>query len=723
MEKLKLVFENCYGIKSLTHEFDFTSSRTHSIYAPNGSMKTSFSKTFSDYSKSIASKDAVFDERINKREIIDETGVPIPMESIFVIEPYNQDYNSEKTSLLLVNPEIKSKYDEALDKIDIQRKEVVKELQQLSGLTGRTITPESEIARLFNVKSILDILEHIPKCTSSIPIEKLGAISYNSLFNDKVIAFLNNSDVQKEIAEYINKYEALITQSPILNKKFNHVQAQNVQKSLFDSGFFDAKHNVGLYDAKTGQRDEYASAKDMADRILTEKQKILNNNELEKKFDSLDKKMGNAELRALRDYLEENKEVLVELDDIPKLQMNIFVSYFKKLEIKMQELTTIYKENKSIIEDAVKKAKEEKTRWEEVVTTFKQRFSVPFDVSIENQEDVILKQTTPKLNFTFNENTESKNLDKNTLLNVLSQGEKRALYLMNILFEINARKRQKQTTLMIIDDIADSFDYKNKYAIIEYLREITENPLFLTIFLTHNYDFHRTIGGRLDIARDYRYMVLKNDINVIIKPEEYQNNPFEYWKKHLDESRFLLSSVPFVRNLAEYCGDTNVFIFLTSFLHIKSNTEQLTIQDIEDNFKKMLKDKSALVLPNRTTLYKDVLFQEADKIMVEGNEKMELESKIILAIAIRLYAEKYMIKKINDQSFVDAIKSNQTIKLYKKFISIYPSNLEETKILDEVNIMTPENIHINSFMFEPILDMSPINLKELYGKVKNLSGS
>jgi hypothetical protein len=324
-------------------------------------MKTSFSKTFSDYSKGIASKDAVFDERINKREIIDETGVPIPKESLFVIEPYNQDYNSEKTSLLLVNQEIKSKYDEALEKIDTKKTEVVKELKQLSGLTGRNVTPESEIAKIFSNKSLLDILESIPAYTSAIPVEKLGTIVYNSLFNDKAIAFLNNPDMQKEIAEYITKYEALITESPILNKKFNHVQAQNVQKTLFDSGFFEANHNVGLYDAETGKHDPYNSAKDMEDKILSEKQKILNDKELEKKFDAIDKKMANAELRALRDYLEENKEVLVELNDISKLQKNIFVSYFKKLEIKRQELVAIYKENKSIIEDAVKKAKEEKT--------------------------------------------------------------------------------------------------------------------------------------------------------------------------------------------------------------------------------------------------------------------------------------------------------------------------------------------------------------------------
>ena len=39
MEKLKIEFENCYGIEKLETEFDFLNSRTYLIYAPNGSMK------------------------------------------------------------------------------------------------------------------------------------------------------------------------------------------------------------------------------------------------------------------------------------------------------------------------------------------------------------------------------------------------------------------------------------------------------------------------------------------------------------------------------------------------------------------------------------------------------------------------------------------------------------------------------------------------------------
>ncbi len=80
-----------------------------------------------------------------------------------------------------------------------------------------------------------------------------------------------------------------------------------------------------------------------------------------------------------------------------------------------------------------------------------------------------------------------------------------------------------------------------------------------------------------------------------------------------------------------------------------------------------------------------------------------------------------MIAKIADPAFVNGITKNQTIVLFKKFKLLFPSEVEAIKILEQVNLMTPENIHLNSFMYEPILDMSPDNLKTLYRNIKTLS--
>lgn len=40
------------------------------------------------------------------------------------------------------------------------------------------------------------------------------------------------------------------------------------------------------------------------------------------------------------------------------------------------------------------------------------------------------------------------------------------------------------------------------------------------------------------------------------------------------------------------------------------------------------------------------------------------------------------------------------------------------KLLRRINLITPSNIHINAFMYEPILDMGYGELKSLYNDVK-----
>ena len=64
------------------------------------------------------------------------------------------------------------------------------------------------------------------------------------------------------------------------------------------------------------------------------------------------------------------------------------------------------------------------------------------------------------------------------------------------MFEVETRIKENRETLIIVDDIADSFDYQNKYAIIEYLKDIGQSPLFKQIIMTHNFDFFRTLESR-----------------------------------------------------------------------------------------------------------------------------------------------------------------------------------------------------------------------------------
>lgn len=56
----------------------------------------------------------------------------------------------------------------------------------------------------------------------------------------------------------------------------------------------------------------------------------------------------------------------------------------------------------------------------------------------------------------------------------------------------------------------------------------------------------------------------------------------------------------------------------------------------------------------------------------------------------------------------------------EKYKEKFLTQLANIKLLDQVNLITPENIHLNSFMYEPILDMSNHHLKQLYTNINQL---
>ena len=639
----------------------------------------------------------------------------------FLLLSLNKEkFTSTKVSLLLANPAIKQAYDDALLKIEKKKESLLKSLKQLSGLTGKTTTPESELLKCFEQKSLLDLLESLESEISSLPDTDLSKLSYSALFNDKIIAFLESGQIKSQLQDYVEKYNELVESSPILSKSFNHYHAKTIEKNLADNGFFKAEHSVNLFDSVKKTKEEINSANDLSVKIEAEKQKIFANEDLNNKFEDIEKKITTKELREFRDYLLENREILTELADYKQLQKKLLLAYLIREKLLVNELLTEYKTNKPIIQQAINDANNHKTEWEEVLVEFKERYTVPFNIEITNQEDVILKgNTAPRLVFYFNDGT-PKPTDENLLLQVLSMGERRALYILNIIFEIKARIKLGTKTLIVADDIADSFDYKNKYAIVEYLQEISEQSNFQLIFLTHNFDFHRTVSSRLKISRKKTLTAIKNGRVLKLKEELYQNNPFEFWQDHFDNLRYVISSICFVRNLAEYCNLEADSLKLTSLLHIKPDTNSINFQELTAIYQKIL-NNPAIQLPTPANQVLQTIYDTADAIDAEPDESAELESKIVLSIAIRLKAESFMLSKINDKAITDPIQlqSYQTINLLKAFQTKFP-NEPTIKLLKEVNLMTPENIHLNSFMYEPILDMSPTQLKALYRKVKAL---
>jgi type I restriction enzyme S subunit len=111
--------------------------------------------------------------------------------------------------------------------------------------------------------------------------------------------------------------------------------------------------------------------------------------------------------------------------------------------------------------------------------------------------------------------------------------------------------------------------------------------------------------------------------------------------------------------------------------------------------------------------------EEATKCL-SAPDGINFANKVVLAIGTRLAAERFMVDKINDSAFVAAIETNQTTQLLAKYQELFPAERAALDALQRVALMTPENIHLNSFMYEPILDMSDNYLRTLYKEVTSL---
>ena len=416
------------------------------------------------------------------------------------------------------------------------------------------------------------------------------------------------------------------------------------------------------------------------------------------------------------------------------LKKKFWVTAFADYSNQLDNLLAVMEDAASDIKKIVEEAKTETRQWQIVIDEFQRRFFMPFRISVANQHNVIINGDLPSLSFTYVRGNKKVSTTEEILTReVLSFGEVRALKILNMLFKIYAIQKKGEPYLLVFDDIADSFDYRNKYAIVEYIRDLADivdsngERQFSILVLTHNFDFYRTVAGRLGAGYDQVYFASKDDDNKIdLRKGEYLGNVFKYFGDKIKQSTkpsegrlFIISSIPFVRNIIEYRYDDNNpdYLKMTDLLHIKADTSKYTLADIEKLFQIYWRndinfDKSIL-----KQNYLDFLFSVVDGI--DDKEDVRIENKIALSIAIRLKAELYMLRYVLPQN----MDSNQTAELISSFKNKYLDNsefVEPIKILSKVSMMTPENIHMNSFMYEPILDISSKHLYQLYQDIKSL---
>ncbi|MCQ2058231.1 MAG: hypothetical protein MJY71_00160 [Bacteroidaceae bacterium] len=730
MNKIQFNLEHCFGITKFSQELSFEGENVVLIYAPNGLMKTSFAKTLLFYGqgKSDKVKDVVEDIAGNI-DIKDEQGNIILPASVYVSNCEESDSETPKNiTSFLADSILKQQYDDILRNLSEKQKALFKEISDYA----RSSDIISEFIRTFcEGKSSLFYRKFEELITEVNGDEIPYDFKYNSIFDKdgKVKAFIEAN--RSALKDYSDKYQSILHSSKLFKqnngKTFGTYQASELSKSVADNTFFEVSHRIVLGDGVT----TIDSSESLTGLISAELSSILTDGNVKKAFEKIDKKVGaNDSLRQFKEIIENHPDLVDRLLDYDNFHKEVWKGYFAKLKNKADDLLTAYQASKPTLDSVLRQAAEQRTAWEKTISIFNRRFTVPFEVKIKNQTDLLLNEEAAALSFEYSTPSGLKEVESKVLEDVvLSKGELRAFYTLQLLFAIEKMKHDGgQDHILVFDDISDSFDYKNKYAIVEYLCDLKVEAGFKMIILTHNFDFYRTIASRLGVKRNSIYMAYKDGNNEIkLHKAEYLKEPFKLIKNNAQTPECFIALIPLVRNLIEYAKDTSIgtpksdYLKLTSCLHVKTETTNLTVNDIEQIIRSNI-DIRNLPTENTTSNIKDYIYSMADVLCVRPNlDEINIENKIVLAIAIRLKAEDYLISKLklcmpngDFDLFYNNIESNQTSVLTKKFNELCSSNNDIQLLIKEVNLITPENIHLNSFMFEPIIDMSVCRLKKLY---------
>lgn len=722
MNNLEVTLTNCYGIKSFRQSFGFQAEynrRSFAIYAPNGAMKSSFAKSFERLSAGQTPEELRYNRPSSCSVLLDSH--PIPKESIFVLQA-EIDTKAEIPAVtnLLVQPLQKARYDALVVDLDKYKQKALNSLQKISKLTKKQV--EEQLPRDFGATTFV---QGVKLALESGSQQDLSAFPMSVIFEPKALSIIQSEPFQRESLEFSRRYDELFRAANTIYRKgvFNPARAGNAFGTLHKERFFDAGHRVHL------EGDPEAIGKSELDARIHDLHNRIDQDEALKRIrEDLSK---TTEARALAELLEgldshqfEYVTRMTQPENLADFRRELWRHYLSQ----SPEATTYRDEHERIaadIEAIEREAANVVPEWHNAVEKFNQRFiNMPFVLRVANLADAALGKDVARLLFVFKDDDGAEIAWKKDEVRTLSQGERRALHLLGFIFEVEARKRSGQATLFIADDPADSFDYKNKHAIVQYLEDLTKVDHFRQIVLTHNFDLLRTLTRF--VHRENCLVALRaSDGSITLQKMEGINNIFtRIWKTKLETSRtILIATIPFTRNLIEYTrGDEDVdFLRLTSLLHWKADTQSISASDYLSIYNRLFGTNHSL--PDGTDIVHDWIISEAKRVAgTPSPNELELENKVTLSIATRIVAEQHMTRRLrilkSDPGYWCS-GGNQFGALLGELKQMRIPH-GELELLEQVSVTVSSNIHLNSFMYEPLLDLPVQHLASLFTKVLQL---
>lgn len=323
---MKATFKNCYGLEDFTlEEIKFDAQNTKAIiYAPNGVMKSSFSKVLDDISRKKKTVDRIFTERKSSYTVeyysatysdtkkLKKTEQP----NIYVINSFDEKFEaySDSVATILADDEIRKKYDTIhraySDEID----------SLINVFKSHTSFKEEEIRTLicndFGLTIDTDweiIIERLVKAQAEVTSHgEFAEIKYDQLFNSYTEKILNDPVFQEKIQQYIETYGELVKRSKLLSLQFDDYNASEFGKTIEKTKLFSANHKIVLSNGM-----EVSDIVSWNAIIQREIQQINNTPELSSIHTSISKMInGNVASRVLKDLIKENRGIIKYLSNI-----------------------------------------------------------------------------------------------------------------------------------------------------------------------------------------------------------------------------------------------------------------------------------------------------------------------------------------------------------------------------------------------------------------------
>lgn len=713
-------FDGAFGIKKLNNCELLGKKPVTVVYSPNGTMKSSFS----DAMRSIKMGDQcgdIFSGVPADYEIVTSDGTHItpatvnPPLNIVVFsggEEFNYANSDPDMPKLVVSSSFRALLSKQSSIIDAQTTVGENLIESVFQIKGKPVK---------NLESALSVMAEKPGLSGKAlyrwiisnigfllikPVQfKVTPQNFVDSANDKIKKWASDPAVAPNVAAYaslIGKASSL----PIFKNGFSLNDLEDVVGNCGDKHYFDAGHQLYMNGKAYGKEELDAL-------IKAETEKVYGSPEAKAAFDkaagTLDK---NPQTRKFAPFLNANPQLAGKLVDFEELMKELFVTVLGKDVQTLAQCRAEIGKAESEIKRLASDSAIDNTQIHGIWRKFESRFSFDkFDLVIENKVEAVSGAEFP----TFVKKVKGTNTtisDPKTCR--LSTGEIRSYYLINLIIEVELMKLKNMPFCLILDDVADSFDYKNKYGIIEYLDEIARDPNAQVIALTHNFDFFRSLIlslGSSSVTQLFAYKDSKNEVTLYdVSGKHYylELSKFNDWSANPTVEE-MIAEIPFIRNILQFeTNSSNPGVqSLDCYLHYDGQLSETLDFNVLSSVLAGTKRQRATMI-GASDHYLKTLLGTVSAIVNSPNgvNETELSYKITMGIFIRVFMERVMHKIIADNGRVFSNNANPYNRT-KSLFDVAKSYMSPDQISHfyEAEVISPSLVHANSFMYEPLIDV------------------